>query len=157
MADTAEQGTETKIGRPSTYSQELADKICEQLALGKSIRTVCASSDMPAMSTFFMWLRQKPGFSEQYARAKEEATEAMAEELQDIADDSFNVIVGGGDKSDSARVQAYKLRIDTRKWLMSKMKPKKYGDKLDVTSGGEKLPQPIYGGIQNVKTDDTNS
>jgi hypothetical protein len=140
-------------GRPSLYTQELADKICAELALGKSMRTVCRPDEMPDMSTVFRWLRTNNEFCKQYARAKEESTDAMAEEVLDIADDSSNdwMLVHKGKESfhmeDKEAVNRSKLRVDTRKWLMSKMKPKKYGDKLDLTSDGKVLPTPIYGGV----------
>lgn len=125
-------------GRPTIFTQELADKICEQLAEGTSLRTVCIPDDMPAASTVFGWLRKNEEFVKQYARAKEESADALAEEIMDISDESFGVVTGL-DKSDNARVQAMKLRVDTRKWIMSKMKPKKYGDKLDVVSDGKAI------------------
>lgn len=115
-------------GRPSSYTQELADKICEELALGKSLRTVCAGEDMPSMQTVFSWFRTKPEFLEQYARAKQESSDYMAEELIDISD-----------TENMEDVQRARLRIDTRKWLMAKMKPKRYGDQIDVTSAGDKI------------------
>lgn len=115
-------------GRPTTYTQKLADEICEQLALGKSMRTVCAMDGMPAMSSVFKWLREVDNFSEQYAKAKQESTDAMAEELVDISDNE-----------NMADTQRARLRIDTRKWLMAKMKPKKYGDQLDLTTKGERI------------------
>lgn len=131
-------------GRPSTYTQELADNICEQLALGNSMRTVCAADEMPAMSTVFKWLRENESFSEQYARAKQESSDYMAEELADISDKALeDAYAGGENKAVNAIVNAHRMRIDTRKWLMSKMKPKKYGEKLDLTTDGEKLPSPI--------------
>jgi hypothetical protein len=130
-----------EVGRPSDFTQELADLICEELANGSSMRTVCKMDDMPSMSTVFKWLRDYKEFSEQYARAKQEAADAMAEEILDIADDAPSKVTGM-DRSDAARVQAQRIRIDTRKWIMSKMKPKKYGDKLDLTSDGKKLEQP---------------
>ena len=135
-------------GRPTDYNQELATKICEEIALGNSLRSVCRRDDMPAMSTVFRWLGEedKTQFKEQYARACEERTEAMAEDLLDISDDGTNDFMeieteDGGVKviENRENVQRSKLRVDTRKWLMSKMKPKKYGEKLDLTSGGEKL------------------
>jgi hypothetical protein len=142
-----------KIGRPSDYTQELADKICAQLAEGISLRTVCSDEDMPSKTTIFSWLRTNKEFLDQYARAKEEATDALAEEIIDIADDGTNdwmtiTTRGGFEKQvvDNEVVQRSKLRVDTRKWIMSKMKPKKYGEKLDVTSDGKPLPTPIYGG-----------
>lgn len=144
-----------KNGRPTIFTQKLADEICARLAEGESMRTVCLSDKMPALSSVFKWLREDEKFSEQYARAKQESTDALAEEILDISDESSNdwmEIHHGNDdenvswKVNNEAVQRSKLRVDTRKWLMSKMKPKKYGDKIDVTSGGEKLPTPIYNG-----------
>lgn len=135
-----------KVGRPTTYSKELADKICFELAQGRSLRTVCLDDEMPAGSTVFKWLSEIKEFSEQYARAKQESADAMAEEILDIADDGTNDwMTIYTDKGNAKEVpnnevlQRSRLRVDTRKWLMSKMKPKKYADKseVDVTSGGE--------------------
>lgn len=139
----------SKRGRPTDYTQDLADRICERLALGYSMRSVCKADDMPAMSSVFKWLREIPEFSEQYAKAKQEATDAMAEDLLDIADDGTNDYMEDADgnvKYNGDSVQRSRLRVDTRKWLMSKMKPKKYGEKLDLTTNGKDLPTPILGG-----------
>jgi hypothetical protein len=136
-------------GRPSMFTQELADSICEQLALGFSIRTVCRPDEMPSIQTFFRWMREKPEFSEQYAKAKQEAADAMAEDIMDIADDGtndwmeFHAKDNEGWKLNGEALARSRLRVDTRKFLMAKMKPKKYGDKLDVTSDGKPLPAPI--------------
>jgi len=133
-------------GRPTTYTQELADKICEELAIGKSLRTVCAAEDMPAIRTIFNWFRSQPEFLLQYEKAKQESADAMAEELLDIADDGTNDYVERERPDGSVHevlntehIQRSRLRVDTRKWLMSKMKPKKYGEKMDVTSDGKAL------------------
>lgn len=134
-------------GRPSKYSKELADRICEKLSEGISLRTVCLDEEMPSAATVFTWLRTKQEFLEQYTRAKEASSDAMAEEILDLSDGAIAVIKSGAEKKSSALAQAVRLQVDTRKWIMSKMKPKKYGDKLDLTSAGEALPQPIYGGI----------
>lgn len=134
-------------GRPTDYSKELADKICERLTEGQSLRSVCRAEDMPAASTVFRWLRDHKEFKEQYAYAKQEATDALAEEIMDISDDTIDVIKSGAEKKSGAYAQAQRLRVDTRKWIMAKMKPKKYGDQLDLTSGGEKiavLPAELY-------------
>jgi hypothetical protein len=134
-----------KLGRPTTYSKELADKICERLAMGESMRTVCADDDMPAMSSVFKWLREYQEFTEQYARAKQESADAMAEEILDISDNGSNDWMerNYGEESvwvtNGEALQRSRLRVDTRKWLMAKMKPKKYGEKLDVTSDGKAI------------------
>lgn len=137
--------TTRPVGRPTTYSQELADKLCAKIAEGLSVRSVCAMEDMPCTSTFFKWIREIPEFSQQYARATEERTEAMAEDLLDIADDGSNDLMRIQKGNETYEVEnkevtnRSRLRVDTRKWLMSKMKPKKYGEKLDVMSDGKAI------------------
>lgn len=132
-------------GRPTIYSQELADKICEQIAQGYSVRTLCSKEGMPATTTFFRWIRENQSFRQQYAYATEERTEAMAEDLLDIADDGSNDLMTIQKGHETYEVEnkevtnRSRLRVDTRKWLMSKMKPKKYGDKVDVTSDGKAI------------------
>ena len=131
-----------KVGRPSKYTQELADEICEGITLGNSIRTVCKPEHMPAISIFYKWIRTNEEFAKQYARACTERTEAMAEDILDIADDGTNDYMETADGTteyNGDSIQRAKLRVDTRKWLMAKMKPKRYGEKLDVVSDGEKL------------------
>lgn len=137
------------------YTQELIDKICGMIAGGMSLRRVCEAKDMPDKATVLRWLSKLdedgnyvyPSFRDQYARACEERTEAYVEEIFDIADDAKNDYME--DEYDKGKTPGYtlngeniqrsKLRVDARKWYASKMKPKKYGDKLDVVSDGEKL------------------
>jgi hypothetical protein len=142
----------TKTGRPTKYTQELADEICEHLAIGESIRTVCLPEHMPAVSTFFKWLREHEEFSKQYARAKQESADAMAEDILDIADNGTNDWYERENKDGSTSevvntdvIARSRLRVDTRKWLMAKMKPKTYGDKLEVDAKVENVT-PILGG-----------
>lgn len=128
-------------GRPTDFTPELADTICEQLALGRSMRSICLEEEMPAMQTIWRWLREKEDFSEQYARAKQESADAMSEELLEIADNPSN-----------EDVNRDRLRVDARKWLMSKMKPKKYGDKMDVTSDGKAITVSFDSSFKNGTT-----
>jgi hypothetical protein len=110
------------MARPTDYTQETADEICSLLAEGRSLRSILRDNDdMPGMTSVFKWLRIHEEFAKQYAQAKLEAADAMADEIQDIADNLT------GD------VQRDRLRVDTRKWIASKLKPKKYGDKVDAT------------------------
>lgn len=113
------------MARPTDYTEELATKICAELAEGKSLRTVLKEDDMPAMSTIFRWLADddKTSFREQYARAKEEAADALADDIQDISDKVLEKVYDPA----SARVA-----MDGKKWIAAKLKPKRYGDKLDV-------------------------
>jgi hypothetical protein len=132
-------------GRPTDYTPELADKICEQLIMGFSLRTVCKDDSMPCVSTVFSWLRTKPEFLKQYEKSKEEQADALAEDMLDIADDGTNDWMEKHDKDghnigwqvNGEHVQRSRLRLDTRKWIASKLKPKKYGDKVDMNVGGQ--------------------
>lgn len=133
-------------GRPTTYTEELTDIICERLAAGESMRSVSRDKGMPAMSTLFKWLREHPKFSEQYAKAKEESADALVEDMLDIADNVSNPVLVDGvplevngemvTAVDSASVAHARLRVDTRKWAASKLKPKKYGDKITQEQTG---------------------
>lgn len=130
--------TENKGGRPSDYSEELAESICLRLAEGESLRSVCRDEGMPCKKTVLRWISRFPEFRAQYVRAKEEGAEAIAEELFDIADDGSNDWMEKLDRDGEAigwqlngeHVQRSKLRIDTRKWYLSKIMPKKYGDRI---------------------------
>lgn len=125
-------------GRPSDFTAELAAKICEALADGKTLREVCRADDMPSETTVRRWaLEDREGFSAQYARAREIGYQAMADELLEVADDGRNDWMerqGEDDKSayvlNGEHVQRSRLRVDTRKWLLSKALPKVYGDKV---------------------------
>lgn len=134
------------MARPSDYTLEIATTICQRLALGNSLRKVCESDDMPAMSTVFLWLAEHSQFSEQYTHATEERADAHNEELLELGDEAISLAQTVSDKASSAVVQAVKLKADNLKWSMSKMKPKKYGEKLDMTTNGKDLPVPIYNG-----------
>lgn len=123
------------MARPTDYTEELGDLICSKLADGKSMRFVCKSDSMPDKSTVFRWIRTKDEFRDQYARAKEESADALTDEMLDIADDSeldYTKTDDDGLKLNSENIQRSRLKIDTRKWLASKLKPKKYGDKQFV-------------------------
>lgn len=131
------------IGRPSGYTQELADRICELLACGQSMRTVCKDEQLPSMQTVFSWLRKFPEFLEQYTRAKQEAADALVEEMIDICDDGTNDWMEVFDKDgecigykvNGEHVQRSRLRVETRKWIAAKLKPKLYGDKVALDHG----------------------
>jgi hypothetical protein len=131
-------------GRPTDYTPEIGSAICAEIALGYSLRTICTTGSMPCVATIFNWLRVHPEFLEQYTRAKEEQADALAEEMLDIADDGTNDWVEKNGKDgkpfialDAEHVQRSRLRIETRKWIASKLKPKKYGEKVNVEATGK--------------------
>lgn len=125
--------------RQSEYSQDVADVICERLSEGDSLRAISRDESMPAQSTVFKWLIAVPAFAEQYTRAREAQADHMAEEILEIADDGSNdsYIDGDGNKrTDQDVIARSRLRVDARKWLASKMAPKRYGDKLQTELTG---------------------
>jgi len=136
IADRAEAkaGQPITKGRPTEYTEALAAYILKELASGRSLRSICSESGMPAESTVRLWVTDdREGFSAQYARAREAQVDAMAEDILEIAD--------VGNEEDTQRA---KLRIDARKWLMSKIAPKKYGDKvMNEHSGPDGGPIPV--------------
>jgi len=129
-------------GRPSDYNPELTDKICSLLAEGISLRTICSAPDMPSKTSVFRWMRTNEDFRVQYEKAKEESADALVEEMLDIADENPVIIENdenGGVKTtklDSAGIARNRLRVDTRKWVASKLKPKRFGDKTAVEHSG---------------------
>jgi hypothetical protein len=131
-------------GRPSTYSQEIADEVCRRLAGGESLRAICRDEGIPDESTVRLWaLDDREGFATQYARAREVQYLAIADELLEIADDGRNDWMQrrgnderGGWELNGEHIQRSRVRIDTRKWMLSKMLPKVYGDKTEVAVTG---------------------
>ena len=113
--------TKAKTGRPSDYLPEVAADICSLLADGESLRKVCEHPGMPNKATVFRWLAQHEEFRDQYAKATETRADAIFEEMFDIADTVAE---------EAAAVGKARLRIDTRKWALARMNPKKYGDKV---------------------------
>lgn len=131
-------------GRPSSYTQEMANTICEQIAEGQSLRSICQAEDMPAKSTVFKWLTQNKDFADQYARARETQADAIFDEILSIADEkSVELIYGEGEEQevvevrlDSTAIQRNRLRVDARKWMAGKLRPKVYGEKQAVEHSG---------------------
>ena len=129
------------------YSEELAQEICSHITNCVSLRAIAAMEGMPTAATIMSWLADgsKPEFLEQYARAREAQADKMAEDILAIADEDCTMVRadkhgsrdddGEGNTEvvfDATAVARNRLRVDARKWLASKMAPKKYGDKLAV-------------------------
>lgn len=119
------------MGRPSEYSEETAATICDRLTEGQSLRKITLSDDMPAASTIYKWLANNPTFAEQYAHARDAQADTLADEILDIADDGTNDWMerDDGPEYNGDAVARSRLRVDARKWIAAKLKPKKYGDK----------------------------
>jgi len=126
--------TKRKTGRPTDYTKDMADKICEKIANGRSLRSICAEDGVPPMKTIYRWLEANEEFRHQYARARDKQADYFAEEIIEIADSA---------EAESAAVSKAKLQIDARKWAASKIAPKKYGDKQEIdvkSSDGSMTP-----------------
>lgn len=123
-------------GRPSEFTQEVADEICARLAAGESLREVCRDENMPDRGTVVRWAQKDETFRGQYAQARERLMERWAEEIIEICDDGSNDYMERRDGTtvvNQDHVQRSRLRVDTRKWLMSKLAPRKYGDKVELS------------------------
>lgn len=130
-----------------TFSQELFDRICERIADGESLRAICKDDDMPNASTVCRWLAADDGgdLCKQYARAREQQADTIFDEILDIADNAVNDWMERNGQDDAGwqangeHIQRSRLRIDARKWMAGKLRPKVYGDKLDLTNSDNSL------------------
>ncbi len=135
-----------KGGRPTMYSKQLADKICERIAEGYSLRQIEELDGMPSKTQILKWATDsdKLEFTDQYSQAMQRRTEYWAEEILDICDDSSNDWMERENKDgstyeviNSEAINRSRLRVDARKWLMSKLAPKKYGEKIQQEITGK--------------------
>lgn len=133
-------------------TDELFDEICERMVNGESVRSICKDDHMPAISTLMKILRTNPDRTSQYALAMQMRADAMFEETLNIADDGSNdyMLKNADDPTSFAlngeHVQRSKLRVDTRKWAMGRMNPKKYGEKTFI-GGVEDAPIKVQNTI----------
>lgn len=127
----------------TTYTEEMAIAICERIADGESLKSICDDDNMPARSTVFKWLAENETFSDMYARSREEQADAIFDEVLEIADDGRNDWMERRGEEDAGwvtngeNIQRSRLRIDARKWMAGKLRPRKYGDKLELEHGGK--------------------
>ena len=143
-------------GRPSKYTPEVVELICERVAthdMGLG-RLTALYSDIPDRVTINIWRRKYPEFRSKYAQAKHEQIEFLTEDILEIADDSRNDWMEScseesdtkGWKINGDHIQRCRVRIDTRKWLASKLAPKIYGDKQvieNITADNEALKSEL--------------
>ncbi len=107
------------MARKTVTTPENKAKVLELISDGLSVREICRQENMPARKTIYQWIREDEDFGNNYARACAWRADTLFDEIEDIAD-------GDGD------VARDRLRIDARKWKLSKMQPKKYGDRLEL-------------------------
>lgn len=142
------------VGRPSEFTKEIGDYICEKISTSEvGIRTLHEQdSKFPSMSTIMRWLKNHSEFRDQYARAKEAQADMFFEQIVEIANtpvlgvtkkSGVNQFGDFEEVTEADAIAHRRLQVDARKWVISKLNPKKFGDKVDITTGGEKLPQTI--------------
>ena len=127
--------------QPTKYSQKMVDMICDQIAEGRSLRSICRDKDMPSKTLVFRWLAQREDFAKLYAHARDAQADALVDEMIDIADDGSNdwmeqrgrdgTLTGWKENGEALKRSA--LRLSTRQWIAEKLKPKKYGNKVALT------------------------
>jgi len=123
----------------------MAARICERLADGESLKAMCDDDDMPSRTSVFKWLGMYKEFSDMYVRAREEQADAIFDEILAISDDGRNDWMekqddeGGniGWRENGEAIRRSQLRIDARKWMAGKLRPRKYSDKLQVEHSGD--------------------
>lgn len=134
--------------------------VCGWLRQGYTLRQIGALQNMPAKTTIIQWLGEHEEFQDQYARAREVHAMLMEDEIQEIADDSRNDWIEREGKDGATEVVVNpevvaraRVRIDSRKWLMSKMAPKRYGDRVALTGpngGALQVNQTITGVLDDI-------
>lgn len=111
------------MARPSAYTEEMADRICDAIIEGSALHKLCEADDFPSERTVYYWLDEHHEFLQKYARARELQQDREADNIVVIADEATDANIA-------------RLRIDARKWRAAKLAPKKYGDKLDLNHSG---------------------
>lgn len=118
-------GTKRPAHRPPIYTEELADYILDQMSIGHSVQDICRRDGMPNIDTVWRWRWTVPGFSERYAQARDRRAEIQALRVEELADEPPVTYVDdrGIERIDPAWAQVQKLRIDSRKWIASRLVP----------------------------------
>jgi terminase small subunit-like protein len=117
-------------GRPSLYTAEIAERVLDELAGGRTLRDVCRDDGMPPHNTVRGWVvGDREGFAARYTRARETGYQLMVDEILAIADDNSRDLV------DRQAIHRDRIRCRTRQWLLAKALPKLYGDRPDPNAG----------------------
>ena len=145
------------VGRPTLYSPELATKFCERMINGESMRSICRDESMPCASTICLWRTKHAEFSEQYAIAQDIRAELGFDDIQEIADDGRNDWVATNDpenpgyRANGEHIQRSRLRVDTMKWRLARMSPKKYGERTTIAGDPEAPLLPAQAAAETAK------
>lgn len=132
-----------KMGRPTLYTPELGDEICEVIASHKEgLTSLCAKRDhWPAPANIFIWLRRYPDFREKYAQAKSEQVEVSINYMQEMMEEPHHFVDDNG--NNRVDVPMLRVKIDAIKWKASKLQPKKYSDSKNEEIKNDLLEESI--------------
>lgn len=136
--------------RTAVEIEILFKSIINEIERGASLRSALKKNAPLRMSTFHNWCDKDKSKGDRYARATEKRAEAIFEDILNIADENLKdtyIDAEGIERTDHDVIQRARLRVDARKWVLAKMHPTKYGDKLDVTSGNKALAVPAIIGM----------
>lgn len=127
-----------KRGRPPIYTPALGIAVCDAVAGGIPLNNVLKQDGFPDRMTFNSWLLKDPEFFAMYMRARIALYDVWAEEILTISDDDSRdtVETGEGTKTDHEHIQRSRLRVDSRRWLLSKLRPTTYGDSQTIKHTG---------------------
>ena len=142
----------TEPKRPTEITPELTEKITNLVSQGLSQRKICLKNNMPCRTILKAWIRFNKEFATHYARAKEEMYEDKLDQLSELESELLKLLRDDSidNKTKNALVQAYKLKIDNLKWILVRLMPQKYGDKMqidnkhDVTGDLKKMLQERF-------------
>jgi len=132
---------ETKMGRPTEFTQELADEICERISAGETLIDICQDDHIPGRSSIFRWMNANKEFRDAYTQARIDQAQHWADEIVKISDDGRRDVIideeTGQERVNHDHIQRSRLRVDTRKFLMAKIAPRLYGEKSTVELTGK--------------------
>lgn len=123
-----------KAGRPSAYTEAIADAICDRIAAGESMRRICSADGMPDRSTVLRWLAEREDFATKCARARELQADAVDDEIVEML---------GEVKTGTLDPQAARVLLAGYQWRASKLAPKRYGDKTVHTGPDGEGPMRV--------------
>ena len=148
-------------GRPTLYTREISDLICERMSNGETLNTICRTEGYPARPTVILWSQKDiDGFADRYARAREALYDHWEDEAVDIADDGRNDWIerqrADGQITSSfnkENVERSRLRVESRKWMLTKLRNTKFGDKIEAKHTGDAAFLGVWQHISPKKTD----
>lgn len=135
------------MARPIEWNDNEKKKAIEiifiQMSHGNSVRQILKDNQelLPSRKLFYEWIAKDKTLSDHYAKVMELRSDDIFDEILEIADDTTHdsIFTETGEKVNSEWISRSRLRVDARKWILSKMNPKKYGDKTDITTNGKEI------------------